>query len=107
MIIYEFSTWGAWESDNGLFSVEEVEVEEKPKSYVGKGHRINKSDIGVVTNHYGNRMFSLDNNPNPYIEAMIERNRNIVQSLEKSLEIAKKELKAWETLQRKVGENET
>ena len=101
MIIYEFSTWSAWKSDNGLFNVTEIEVEEKPKSYIGKGCRINKSDIGIVANHYGNRMYSLDNNPKPYIEAMIERNRNAVQSREKSLEIAKKELKAWETLQRR------
>ncbi len=101
MIIYEFSTWGAWKSDNGLFTVTEIEVEEKPKSYIGKGHRINKADIGIITNHYGNRMFSLDNDPKPYIEAMIERKWNAAQNCEKRLADAAKELKEWEALQRK------
>ena len=40
MIIYCFSTWGADKSKNKLFDIERIEVEEKPKSYVGGRHRI-------------------------------------------------------------------
>ena len=36
MKIYEFSTWGAWSGDNKLFGVAEIEVEEKPKTYIEK-----------------------------------------------------------------------
>ena len=41
MKIYRFSSWFAGKK---LFTVEEIEVEEKPKSYVGKYTRILKSD---------------------------------------------------------------
>lgn len=92
MKIYEFSTW----ERDGLYSVNEIEVEEKPKSYIGKNYRVLKSDIDKLTNHYGNRMFRLDNNPKPYIDAMIEKQKNRVQELEKILDIAKAILAEWE-----------
>ena len=75
MKIYEFSTWGAWRGDNKLFGVAEIEVEEKPKSYTGKGVRVLKDDIGRLQNNFGNRMYLLENTPIVYISAMIERKR--------------------------------
>lgn len=104
MIIYEFSTWGAYKSDNGLFSIEEHEVEEKPKSYIGKGVRILKDDIDKLQGSYGHRMYRLSKDPKPYISAMTERMERAVESVEKSLKIKKDELKEWKTLQGKEDE---
>ena len=101
MIIYVFSTWGAWKSENGLFGVEKIEVEEKPKSYIGKNTRVLKDDINKLQNNYGNRMYRLDNDSQAYIQAMIERKRGIVENKESSLNLAKAELQKWEDLQRK------
>ena len=104
MIIYEFSTWGAWGSENKLFSITEIEVEEKPKSYIGKGTRVLKEDIDKITKSYGNRMYRLTNEPKPYIEAMIEHKKNHIKMLESSLQTEKAELGKWEILQRKEDE---
>ena len=104
MIIYEFSTWDAWESDNGAFKITEIEVEEKPKSYIGKGTRVLKDDIDKLQSNYGNRMYRLSNDPKPYISAVINRLTERVESKERQLKLAKKELAMWEALQR-VGED--
>ena len=55
--------------DNNTFN------EEKPKTYSGiQNHtRINKDEINKLQHHFGNRMYRLDNNPQAYIEAMIEK----------------------------------
>lgn len=95
MIIYEFSTWWTCRGDNGLFSITEIEVEEKQKTYVGNHTRINKSDIDVLQSGYGNRMYRLDNNPTPYIEAMIQAKRNHLESLKQSATNVSKELSKW------------
>ena len=101
MIIYEFSTWGAWKSENGMLSINEIEVEEKPKSYVGNRTRINKTDINILQKSYGNRMFRLDNNAQAYISAVIDTKKERITGLERSLNLEKAELTAWESLQRK------
>ena len=101
MLIYEFSTWGDWESENGLFSITEIEVEEKPKSYIGKHTRVLKDDIDKLSNSYGNRMYSLSNDPKPYITANISRMESRVERLESSLKMEKERLKKWEELLRK------
>lgn len=106
MIIYEFSTWGDWKSENGLFSISEIEVEEKPKSYIGKRTRVLKDDIDKLSNSYGNRMYRLSNDPKPYITANIERMERNVESLESSLKIKKERLKKWEELLRKEAEKQ-
>jgi hypothetical protein len=92
MIIYEFSTWF---TNGAAFNVREIEVEEKPKTYVGKGFRINKSDIDKFSGVCGNRMYRLDNDPKPYIQAMIERRERSVQGAEKRLAEEKAELEKW------------
>lgn len=104
MIIYEFSTWGDWKSENGLFSVSEIEVEEKLKSYIGKNTRVLKDDINKLQNSYGSRMYRLDNDSQAYIQAMIELKRGVVESRENSLNLAKAELRKWKALQRKEDE---
>ena len=80
------------------FVVEEIEVEEKPKTYVGCHTRINKDEINKLSNHYGNAMYCLDNDPKRYIEAILEMNKKTVEALEKRLSEAKKEVEKWEAL---------
>ena len=82
----------------------EIEVEEKPKSYIGKNTRILKDDIDKLHKCHGFRMFSLSNDTKPYIAAIIEQMAQNVESREKSLNEAKAELKAWEALLRKENE---
>lgn len=92
MIIYEFSTW--FTNGNG-FKVRDIEVEEKPKTYVGKGLRINKSDIDIISSSYGYRMYRLDNDPKPYIEAVIKICESSVQCAENRLADKKADLEKW------------
>ena len=102
MIIYEFSTW--WAKHGELFSVKEIEVEEKTKTYIGKGCRINKGEIGLLQNSWGNRMYLLENKPEIYINAMIERCKNHVETAEKCLADAHKQLSKWSALAEQKGE---
>ena len=80
------------------FVVEEIEVEEKPKTYIGFRTRINKDEINKLSNHYGNEMYCLDNDPKRYIEAILEMNKKTVEALEKRLLEAKKEVEKWKAL---------
>ena len=101
MIIYEFSTWHY--SNSLPFAVKEIEVEEKPKTYIGKGSRINKDDIGVLQSSYGDRMYLLENKPEIYINAMIERWKNRVNIAEIRLADTRKQLSKWSALAERTG----
>ena len=81
-----------------MFVVDEIEVEEKPKTYVARGLRVNKDEINKVSPHYGNEMYCLDNNHKRYIEAILNVSKGTVDALEKRLGLAKEEVKKWETL---------
>lgn len=95
MIIYEFRTWFG----NGQgFTVKEIEVEEKPKSYVGKHLRINKTEIDIFSSSYGYRMYRLDNDPKYYIEAMIQSCERSVQVMETRLAESKAKLEKWRAI---------
>lgn len=96
MIIYKFSTW--FTNPAELFSVKEIEVEEKTKIYIGKGCRVKKDDIGRLTTSSGNEMFLLENNPATYINAMIERCKRSVNVAEMRLENERKTLAKWSAL---------
>lgn len=80
------------------FVVEEIEVEEKTKTYIGNRTRINKDEINKLSNHYGNEMYCLDNDPKIYIEAVLKMCENNVEALEKRLAEAKEEVEKWEAL---------
>lgn len=96
MIIYEFTTWCTKQGE--LFSVKEIEVEEKPKTYVGKGCRINKDEIGLLQSSFGNRMYLLENKPEIYINAMIERCKKCVENEKIRFEHARESLSKWSAL---------
>lgn len=100
MIIYEFTTWGT----HALFKVQEIEVEEKPKTYVSILTRIPKNNIGVLHNAYGDRMYLLENNPKIYIEAMINYKKGQIARLEDRISCEKNNLEKWEIAQRGIEE---
>lgn len=104
MIIYEFSTW-SYQSDKP-FAVKEIEVEEKPKTYIGKGCRINKDDIGLLQSSFGDKMYLLENKPEIYINAMIARCENRVNIAEIRLADARERLSKWNALAEQKGKND-
>lgn len=103
MVIYEFTTWSFSKKFNGFFSVSEIEVEEKPKSYIGKNCRINKSEIGILKSSFGNTMYLLENKPEIYINAMIEHYKKNVNRAETNLIEAQKKLTKWSDLAKMKG----
>lgn len=44
-------------------TVEEFDVEEKPKTYVCRGRRFNKTDVGHVSGYENSECILLENNP--------------------------------------------
>ena len=93
MKIYEFSTWFA--KPNKMYTVKEIEVEEKPKTYVARGVRINKADIDQLQSRFGNIMYRLDNDPKPYIMAMIDRKRKCMERATEALKQATNDFNKW------------
>lgn len=103
MIIYEFKLSYI---KNKPFNVTEIEVEEKQKIYVGKYSRIRKDEIGKFSTSYGNKMYLLENNPEIYINAMIEFCKNGVKVAEARLADAQEKLSKWSALAEQKGKND-
>lgn len=101
MIIYEFSTWCTKMGD--LFSVKEIEVEERPKSFIGKNCRILKSEIDILSSSFGNRMYRLDPDPKPYIEAIMQRIKMRIYRHETALDQEKNKFEQWAALLERSG----
>jgi hypothetical protein len=93
MKIYEFSTWFTKKEE--MYAIRETEVEEKPKTYVAKGIRINKEDIDKLQNGFSDKMYRLDNDPKPYIEAMIKRKKHIMEQTTERLKRATADFNKW------------
>ena len=104
MILYKFSTWLT--KPNELFSVREIEVEEKAKTYIGKGCRVFKEDIGALLTNSGDEMILLENNPEIYINAMIERYKSRVDVAEIRLAQTRERLSKWSELKKRLAESE-
>ena len=73
----------------------EIEVEEKPKTYVVVGRqkgawesRINKDDIDKLDRHWNRKMFTLSPDKKPYINSLIADKENEINRLKDSLEKA-------------------
>lgn len=93
MTIYEFSTIGARKGN--LYSVTTLQMVEKTRIYMGGGRRINKDEIGILNTTYGCRMYLLEDNPEPFISAMIARYENEVKRYDIYLSHAKAMLNRW------------
>jgi hypothetical protein len=89
----------------------EIEVEEKPKTYVvirgQKGvweSRVSKDDIGVLDEHWSKKMFTLTPERKPYINALIADKENDINNIKCSLEKAIKRKDVFLYLLRKEDE---
>lgn len=73
----------------------EIEVEEKPKTYVVVGRqkgvwesRVRKDDIGKLDSHWDREMFTLSPDRKPYINSLIADKENEINRLKDNLEKA-------------------
>ena len=89
----------------------EIEVEEKPKTYVVIGRqkgvwesRISKDDIDKLDRHWDRKMFTLSPDKKPYINSLIADNENEINRLKDNLEKAKQRKNILSELLRKEDE---
>ena len=89
----------------------EIEVEEKPKTYVVVGRqkgvwesRVSKDDIDKLDRNWDRKMFTLSADRKPYINSLIADNENKIKQLKDSLEKAKKTKNILAELLRKEDE---
>lgn len=103
MIIYEFNN--LFTKKGEMYSITPIKVAEKEKTYMSADRRINKAEIDKLSTNHGCRMYRLDDNPEPYINALIEHYKNVVEISEGRLTRAKATLAKWVALAER-GENE-
>lgn len=71
MTLYIFKVSG-WSRPPKL-KMEEFEVEEKSKTYVCRGRRFNKEDIGKVSGYAFDECMLLENNPSKACKILLKR----------------------------------
>lgn len=92
MKLYIYRFWG------DKFSCREVDVEEKPKTYIiteeseYKGQRIRKDEIGVLSGYSRDRVILTEKNKKKAVEMLISRQGTIVESCRARLEYEEKKL---------------
>ena len=89
----------------------EIEVKEKPKTYVVVGRqkgvlesRISKDDIGKLDRHWNRKMFMLSPDKKPYINYLIADKENEINRLRSALEKAIERKDLFAELLRKEDE---
>lgn len=89
----------------------EIEVEEKPKTYVVVGRqkgvwesRVSKDDIDKLDRYWDRKMFTLSPDRKPYINALIADKENEINRLKDSLEKAEQRKNILAELLRKEDE---
>jgi hypothetical protein len=95
MKLYIYRFWG------DEFSCREVDVEEKPKTYIiteesefeYKGQRIRKDEIGVLSGYSRDRVILTEKNKKKAVEMLISRQGTIVESAEYVLNMKRKNLR--------------
>lgn len=83
MKLYKFSTINY---GTPKFSMEEFEVEEKNKTYVCKGRRFNKSDIGVVSGYSNNECILLEDNPKKAAEILMKAKERELENIREKMQ---------------------
>ena len=94
MKLYIYRFWG------DKFSCREVDVEEKPKTYIiteesefeYKGQRIRKDEIGVLSGCYRDTVILTEKDKKKAVEMLISRQSTIVESFRVRLEYEEKKL---------------
>ena len=89
----------------------EIEVEEKPKTYVVVGRqkgvwesRVSKDDIDKLDRHWVRKMFTLSPDRKPYINSLIADKENEINQLKDRLEKAEQRKNILAELLRKEDE---
>ena len=89
----------------------EIEVEEKPKTYVVVSRqrgvwesRVSKDDIGKLDRHWDRKMFTLSPGRKPYISSLIDDKENEINQLKDRLEKAEQRKNILAELLRKEDE---
>lgn len=89
----------------------EIEVEEKPKTYVVVGRqegvwesRVSKDDIDKLDRHWNRKMFTLSPDRKPYINSLIADKENEINQLKDRLEKAEQRKNILAELLRKEDE---
>lgn len=89
----------------------EIEVEEKPKTYVVVGRqkgvwesRVSKDDIDKLDRHWDRKMFTLSPDRKTYINSLIADKENEINRLKDSLEKAEQRKNILAELLRKEDE---
>ena len=89
----------------------EIEVEEKPKTYVVVGRqkgvwesRVSKDDIGKLDRYWDRKMFMLSPDKKPYINSLIADKENEINRLRSALEKAIERKDLFTELLRKEDE---
>ena len=103
MKIYGFY-YDVWGYKKERLHISEIEVEEKPKSYISKERhtRISKSDINVLNGH---RMYCLDKNPEPFLDAICELFQKKVNRAKQNLQNLEANLAEATSLSRNIKNN--
>ena len=94
MKLYIYRFWG------DEFSCSEVDVEEKPKTYIitkecefgYKGQRIRKDEIGVLSSYSRDKVILTEKDKKKAVEMLISRQSTIVESCRVRLEYEEKKL---------------
>lgn len=103
MKLYMFIT-PSWSKPPKL-KVEEFEVEEKPKTYVCKGRRFSKEDIGHVSGYDFNECILLENNPSKACEILLKRKENELKWAEEKVADKKSEIEMLKSYIKKESED--
>lgn len=96
MKLYIYRFWG------DEFSCSEVDVEEKPKTYIitkecefgYKGQRIRKDEIGALSGYNRDTVILTEKDKKKAVEMLINRQSTIVESCRVRLEYEEKKLEA-------------
>lgn len=103
MKLYVFKT-SNWSKPPKL-KVEEFEVEEKPKTYVCKGRRFSKEDIGHVGGCDFDECILLENNPSKACEILLKRKENELKWAEEKVADKKLEIEMLKSYIKKESED--
>lgn len=88
LYIFNSSTW----SKPPKLKMEEFEVEEKPKTYICKGRRFKKEDIGKVSGYAFDECMLLENNPSKACEILLKRKEKELKMAEEKVVDKKAEI---------------
>lgn len=88
LYIFKVSGW----SRPPKLKMEEFEVEEKPKTYICKGRRFSKEDIGKVSGYGFDECMLLENNPSKACEILLKRKENELKWAEEKVADKKAEI---------------